>query len=270
MSYDDTSFYGDMIVEEYDEQNNFMNPISPFGFLVYHLLGDGFDIMSSQCEQWMNDFDILTANTKGLDNYWGVSYNMPRPKIVHQHYVVFEDGGTSSNHNDTGYSIPTGELTMTRLSDKTSVTTGENGANLQIGGVYTQNYQWDFDYIPSDNVGNSRIYVFGVGGTITFSLSNFSSECHLTLKKEGTSTVLYKDGSLYTSFPSAPTTNIRLRVAMQSNRTIYFKNMKVTEWEDGVRFCIWRLPRPDPFSAGRAPASGCLRHLFFCGFQKVP
>ena len=79
--YDDSSFYGDMIVGEYDEQNNFMNPESPFGFLVYHFLGDGFDKMSDMCTEFMNDFSILTASAKGLDKFWGVSYNMPRPKL---------------------------------------------------------------------------------------------------------------------------------------------------------------------------------------------
>ena len=81
MSYDDTSFTGDLIVDEYDEQNNFMNPESSMGFLVYHLLGDGFDIMSEAETQFMNDTDILSADSRGLDMFWGLSYNMPRPNI---------------------------------------------------------------------------------------------------------------------------------------------------------------------------------------------
>lgn len=79
MAYDDTSFYGDMIVNDYDEQNNFMNPVSPMGFLVYHLLGDGFDMMTEACTDFLNDISVLTANVKGLDNFWGISYNLPRP-----------------------------------------------------------------------------------------------------------------------------------------------------------------------------------------------
>lgn len=81
MSYDDTSFYGDRIVEEYDDKNNFIGTFTPSGFLVYHLLGDGFDLMSEMCSKFMNDFSILTADTKGLDNFWGVSYDMPRPRL---------------------------------------------------------------------------------------------------------------------------------------------------------------------------------------------
>lgn len=81
MAYDGSSFYGDMIVDEYDEQNNLMNPPSSVGFLFYILLGVGFDVMSDMCTQFMNDLSILTADTRGLDNFWGVSYNMPRPKL---------------------------------------------------------------------------------------------------------------------------------------------------------------------------------------------
>lgn len=81
MSYDNTSFYGDMIVDEYDDKNNFVGTNTPMGYLVYHLLGDGFDIMSDLCSKFMNDTSILTADTRGLDNFWGVSYNLPRPTL---------------------------------------------------------------------------------------------------------------------------------------------------------------------------------------------
>jgi len=81
MSYDNTSFYGDLICNEYDEQNNFINPESPLGFYIYHILGDSFDIMSEQCTKFMNDTSILTADVRSLDKFWGISYNMPRPKL---------------------------------------------------------------------------------------------------------------------------------------------------------------------------------------------
>lgn len=81
MAYDDSSFYGDLICDEYDEENNFMNPPSSTGDYVYHIIGYGLDLMNEMCSQFMNDFNILTANTKGLDNFWGLSYNMKRPEI---------------------------------------------------------------------------------------------------------------------------------------------------------------------------------------------
>lgn len=87
MSYDDTSYYGDLIVDEYDDKNNFIGTNTPSGFLVYHLLGDGFDIMAEQCEKFMNDFSILSASASSLDKFWGVSYNLPRPKL----YIGTED-----------------------------------------------------------------------------------------------------------------------------------------------------------------------------------
>lgn len=81
MAYDNTSFYGDMITDEYDDQNNFINPPTPTGFYVYHILGDSFDKMSDMCSQFLNDFSILSADTRGLDNFWGVSYNLERPTL---------------------------------------------------------------------------------------------------------------------------------------------------------------------------------------------
>lgn len=81
MAYDNTSFYGDMITDEYDDQNNFINPPKPTGFYVYHILGDSFDKMSDMCSQFLNDFSILSADTRGLDNFWGVSYNLERPTL---------------------------------------------------------------------------------------------------------------------------------------------------------------------------------------------
>ena len=81
MAYDNTSFYGDMITDEYDDHNNFMNPPSSTGFYVYHILGDSFDKMSDMCSQFLNDFSILSADTRGLDNFWGVSYNLERPTL---------------------------------------------------------------------------------------------------------------------------------------------------------------------------------------------
>lgn len=77
----ESNFYGDMIVDEYDEQNNLMNPPSPVGFLFYILLGTGFDSMSEMCSKFLNDFSILSCDGSSLDKYWGVSYNLPRPKL---------------------------------------------------------------------------------------------------------------------------------------------------------------------------------------------
>lgn len=81
MAYDDTSFYGDMIFDEYDDKNNLMNPETPVGFLFYHILGDGFDKMSDMCSKFLNDFNILSADASSLDKYWGISYNLPRPTL---------------------------------------------------------------------------------------------------------------------------------------------------------------------------------------------
>lgn len=81
MAYDNTSFYGDMIFDEYDDKNNLMNPETPVGFLFYHIIGDGFDKMSDMSSKFLNDFSILSADASSLDKYWGISYNLPRPTL---------------------------------------------------------------------------------------------------------------------------------------------------------------------------------------------
>ena len=91
MSYDDTSYYGDLIVDEYDDKCNFIGTHTPMGYLAYHLLGDGFDLMSDLCSKFMNDFSILTADTRGLDAFWGVSYNLPRPTLPNSERLLTDD-----------------------------------------------------------------------------------------------------------------------------------------------------------------------------------
>ena len=81
MAYDGKTFNGDLIVDDYDDKCNFVGTNTPMGYLVYHLLGDGFDLMAEQCSQFMNDFSILTASASSLDKFWGVSYDMQRPKL---------------------------------------------------------------------------------------------------------------------------------------------------------------------------------------------
>ena len=91
MSYDNSSYYGDLIVEEYDDKCNFIGTNTPMGYLAYHLLGDGFDLMTELCSKFMNDFSILTADTRGLDNFWGVSYNLPRPTLPNSERLLTDE-----------------------------------------------------------------------------------------------------------------------------------------------------------------------------------
>ena len=81
MAYDNTSFNGDLIYDEYDDKNNFMNPQTPVGFFFYHILGDSFDMMADMASKFLNDLNILSCDASSLDKYWGISYNMPRPTL---------------------------------------------------------------------------------------------------------------------------------------------------------------------------------------------
>lgn len=87
----ESSFYGDMIVDEYDDKNNLMNPPSPVGFLFYILLGVGFDSMSDMCSKFLNDLSVLSCDSSSLDNFWGVSYNLPRPTLPESGRLLTDD-----------------------------------------------------------------------------------------------------------------------------------------------------------------------------------
>lgn len=78
MSYDNTSFNGDTICDDYyDSQNNLMNPESPVGFLVYKLIGGGFDKSEEEIITLLNDISIVNCQPHLL-NIYGRYYNIPR------------------------------------------------------------------------------------------------------------------------------------------------------------------------------------------------
>ena len=156
----ESSFYGDVIVNEYDEQNNLMNPPSPVGFLFYMILGYGFDKIAEWCTQFMNDMDILTANTKGLDKFWGVSYNMPRPSIIHNEYLLID--------------APERQLVE---EDNTWIARGLN------------DFRIEFDTIPGKGKAGRIILRNERGGKQSLL---FSTNTHVTLEKVGNMVEIYQ------------------------------------------------------------------------------
>ena len=88
---DERSFYGDLLVEEYDDKNNPIGVETPFGWYVYNIIGRSIDKMQEMSSQFMNDFSILSANPKSLDYFWGLSYNMPRPTLPYSERLLTDD-----------------------------------------------------------------------------------------------------------------------------------------------------------------------------------
>lgn len=81
MSYDNSSFYGELVCDEYDEENNFMNTVTPTGFYVYKILGSALDMMQDMTTKFLNDISLISADPSSLDYFWGLSYGMPRPEL---------------------------------------------------------------------------------------------------------------------------------------------------------------------------------------------
>lgn len=81
MSYDDTSYYGDLLCAEYDDKNNYLVPDTPTGYYVYKIIGGAFDKMQELTSKFLRDYDILSSDSRSLDLFWGISYSMPRPTL---------------------------------------------------------------------------------------------------------------------------------------------------------------------------------------------
>ena len=193
MAYDGSSFYGDLICDEYDEDNNFMNPESPTGYYIYYILGYGFDMMSDMCSQFMIDFSILTADTKGLDKFWGISYNLPRPKIVHKYSTMFEDKGVLSDYNSDYYIKY--EIDLERMENETLIFGDEDGI-LKMVETVNGDFKLDFDFmldIVSNYITNTSDIVFKITDDLGFCFGDLGidSDCHITIKRENNNVILY-------------------------------------------------------------------------------
>lgn len=76
------SMNGEIICDEYLPEGNPVNPESSFGWLIYMIIGRGFDLMDEMTNNFLNDCDIVSSNPKSLDRFYGASLNLPRPKIT--------------------------------------------------------------------------------------------------------------------------------------------------------------------------------------------
>ena len=247
MAYDNTNFYGDLIVSEYDDKGNFMTPPTPTGYYVYHILGDGFDLMSEMCTQFMNDYSILTASTKGLDNFWGVSYNMPRPLLYEGQKADYSliDNGTISSHTDC-WKVSNG--TMTRESTYTRLVESAPTLMCQMDSAYiTPTSTVEFDFKAVDGVKNlGLVYIRNRGGgnsLANLSLNNIGGDIgewiHLKIVFNNTNTITIYSSKLnnpITRTLSSTDTNYRLLLYCGgANTELHFKNVKVYTGEDKER-----------------------------------
>ena len=218
MAYDGSSFYGDLICDEYDEQNNFINPESPTGYYIYCILGYGFDMMSDMCSQFMNDFDILTADTKGLDDFWGLSYNLPRPKIIHKHCIMFEDKGVLSDYNSDYYRMD--KVDLYRDEDNTLAIDDGDGM-LKMIETISGDFRLDFDCILdiNDNYKTNTSDMFLLISDeegFCFGDVEIEDDCHITLERENDNVKLYADNILKSSI-SVNTESLSLSFSFPAN-----------------------------------------------------
>lgn len=91
------SMNGEIICEEYLPENNPVNPPSSFGWLIYLIVGGGFDRMDDMTNTFINDCDIMSSNPNSLDRFYGASLNLPRPKIT--------ENGTTRLLTDKEYAV---------------------------------------------------------------------------------------------------------------------------------------------------------------------
>ena len=248
MSYDDTSFYGDMIVDEYDDKCNFIGTNTPMGYLAYHLLGDGFDLMSEMCSKFMNDFNILTADTRGLDKFWGVSYNMPRPLLYEGQKAdyLFVDNGTTASHNDHWYINSFGTATVQSDGTKLLNTSGNISfvmrhiipSNKTItdanASSYNPPYIVEFDIVETNGTSNSDAQVQIYSQQTTNNFLQEVTSGHYKIEVTSNQQKIWVDDTLIkTTNLSLPNARITLRV--RNSKYLIYKNFKVYTGEDKER-----------------------------------
>jgi len=73
---------GEIICDEYLPEGNPVNPESPFGLFIYLIIGGAFDDMDNMTNTFINDCDVMSANHKSLDRFYGASLGYPRPTIT--------------------------------------------------------------------------------------------------------------------------------------------------------------------------------------------
>ena len=76
------SMNGEIICDEYLPEKTIMNPPTSFGWFIYMIFGGTFDRMDEMTNQFLNDCDMISANPKSLDRFYGESLNLPRPTLI--------------------------------------------------------------------------------------------------------------------------------------------------------------------------------------------
>ena len=76
------SMNGEIICDEYLPEGNPVNPESSFGWFIYMVIGGAFDKMDEMTNTFLNDCDVISANPKSLDRFYGASLGLPRPTIT--------------------------------------------------------------------------------------------------------------------------------------------------------------------------------------------
>ena len=76
------SINGEVICDEYLDEGNPVNPESSFGWFIYMIIGGAFDKMDEMTNTFLNDCDVISANPKSLDRFYGASLGLPRPTII--------------------------------------------------------------------------------------------------------------------------------------------------------------------------------------------
>ena len=248
MAYDDTSFNGDLIVDEYDDKCNFIGTNTPSGFYAYHILGDGFDLMAEQCSKFMNDFSILSASASSLDKFWGVSYNMPRPLLYEGQKAeyLFVDTGTTFSHNEHWYINSYGTATVQSDGTKLVNTSGTSSfvmrsvvpldKEVTSANAYSFNppYTVEFDIVSTDGTSDSNAQFQIYSDQTTNNFTQGVTTGHYKIEVTSEEQKIWVDDTLIkTTNLSLP--NARITFRTRNSKYLIYKNFKVYKGEEKER-----------------------------------
>jgi len=183
-------FYGDLLLDFFDQENNMINPPSDAGFYLYNLFGRAFDDAQEIINNMLLNLDPVTCklpylniiamelklkrNPEWNDDKWRAAvisyyynletvagiefvlnlindyYNKPRGEVEHEKIVV--DGYY------TGFNLSDKFNSFSRCSDKNSE------LEDKIGNLYEETFNIDFKDNPQNKIIEELLAIIWNGG----------------------------------------------------------------------------------------------------------
>jgi len=186
---EDSLYYGDLLVDFFDQENNMINPPSDTGFFLYNLFGKSFDDAMEIINDLLLNLDPVTCkltylniisqdvkvkrNPEWSDSKWravviSYYYNLETIagiefvlNLISKYYNQSDDETELEDITVEGYStafiLSDKHDTFNRCSDKYTKLDG-------VGSIYEQEFNIDFKNNPVNDIMTELLTIIETGG----------------------------------------------------------------------------------------------------------